>query len=106
MMRIMSGSFFETLSRGLKTKASADRMVKPHQIKFVNDRPSNERFDALERKTDMICQKMGGDVSLVLQVQALCEICGDMGHIAFICAMNLEGVKKLIKYMGKERIMI
>ncbi|KAF5763909.1 putative nucleotidyltransferase, Ribonuclease H [Helianthus annuus] len=97
-------NFLETLSKGLKIQASADRSVKPHQIKVVNDQPSNERFDALEKKIDMICQKLGKDVSLVSQVQELCEICGDMGHVAFDCPMNF-GSNEEVNQIHRERNM-
>ncbi|XP_021991334.1 uncharacterized protein LOC110888103 [Helianthus annuus] len=94
-------NFLETLSKSSKTQAFADRSVKPHQI-IVNNQPSNERFDALEKKIDMICQKLGKDVSLVSQVQALCEICGDMGHVAFDCPMNF-GSSEEVNQVYEER---
>ncbi|XP_022003275.1 uncharacterized protein LOC110900713 [Helianthus annuus] len=97
-------NFLETLSKGLKIQASADRSVKPHQIKVVNDQPSNERFDALEKKIDMICQKLGKDVSLVSQVQELCEICGDMGHVAFDCPMNFGSNEEVNQVHGERNM--
>ncbi|XP_021975467.1 uncharacterized protein LOC110870591 [Helianthus annuus] len=97
-------NFLETLSKGLKIQASADRSVKPHQIKVVNDQPSNERFDALEKKIDMICQKLGNDVSLVSQVQELCEICGDMGHVAFDCPMNFGSNEEVNQIHGERNM--